>query len=189
MGDVIQKYKQEVAKRLCKSRAGSFDASKSERMTEAIFFPSFHPEAVLQVWPVEAGSVIRFATMTSSLWYFEQERGVSKNPVAGKPARPLMPPEVVEEVVQVPETTAARFWRKLDKLARRGLKDANPIGVDGMSVVASYQRGEDAISFETWSPDQASAPGKFLRLLCDLARDALKTELSVERLEQLFGYL
>jgi hypothetical protein len=58
-----------------------------------------------------------------------------------------------------------------------------------MFVCAAYRGGGSENSFEAWSPDAASPAGRFVDLVYGLAWEVLSQRVSVERLEQLHGYL
>jgi hypothetical protein len=122
------------------------------------------------------GNTFRLATFTSSLWYAETgDTGET--------------PTCVQEVVEVPSAYAVQFWKSIDELNPLAIESEVMSGLDGMSVLGSYAEAEKSASFETWSPSPTSLTGKFLNLIYGLGCVVLKEKVSIERLEQLHGYL
>jgi hypothetical protein len=172
MDDLIEQYVAIVRKRLSRQ-----ESDVVVRTAEALCLPSFHPEALLQATQGPRGAAFRFTTFTASLWYAGQAVGSGKTP--GR----------VQEVAVVQPEIASRFWDAVDALKPHTIQTSRAIGVDGMAVHVTYQDGEAESCFETWSPDSASSGGRFVHLIYDLAWEVLKERVSIERLEQLFGYL
>src|SRR5262249_31809088 len=142
---------------------------------EVLCLPSFHPEVLLQVADGPSGTTFRLATCTSSLWHSLMEPG-------RWPGR-------TEESAVVPPERAARFWATLDALDPQAVRDSAAVGLDGMSTRCSWRRGEAMTSFEAWSPAPDSRHGAFIRQVYDLGWEPVRERLSIERLEQLHGYL
>ena len=58
-----------------------------------------------------------------------------------------------------------------------------------MSVLGCYAEAEKSVSFETWCPTPTSRTGKFVHIIYGLSWEVLVQKTSIERLEQLHGYL
>lgn len=171
MSDFLDDYRKRVRGHLSSSEVDPPSCS-----TEVLCLPSFHPETLLRVTATPSGTTFRLLTFTASLWYSQYSEGGKK-------------PERLEEAVHVPQVQADRFWRSVDELNPKMIRDQSSIGLDGISIVASWNSGEAAVSFEAWSPSPESRPGRFLGLIYDLGWQVVKEHVSIERLEQLHGYL
>lgn len=171
MNDQIDQYKERVRKRLCRR-----EDDPVMREAEALFFPSFHPEALLRATSGPAGTKLRMTTLTSSMWYAEEGATGEQ-------------PKRIQEVASVSAETALRFWQSIEELNPEAIRTDDAIGADGVSIETSYRHGATFTSFEAWCPDPASSPGKFVLLIYDLAWKVLKEPASIERLENLHGYL
>jgi hypothetical protein len=114
--------------------------------------------------------------MTSNVWYSENTS------TSNAPGR-------FEERVEPADTDAAILWCSLEALNPSTIKPPDTIGADGITVHAYYRQGSSNVVFEMWGADPSQRAGAFAHLLYDLAWKTLKNPLSVERLEQLHGYL
>ena len=168
MNDMLDDYRKRVVKWLSPGVGDS-----PTRLAEVLCLPSFHPEALLRVADGPSGTTFRLAAFTSSLWHSEPGR---------RPGR-------TEESVLMSPKRAARFWDALDALDPSTIRDSNVLGVDGMLIRCSWRRGEASVSFEAWSPEPDSRHGTFIRRMYDLAWELAQERASVERLEQIHGYL
>ncbi len=176
MSDFIDDYKETVRKRLRSRSAKRLDPSEGEKVAETLFFPSFHPEVILQVEKSET-TTLRLTTLSASLWYSSEASGSGPKP------------QRITEKAELDETSAARLWNQLDKLGPFEISDSESIGLDGMPVDSAYCTVEAAHSFAAWSPSIDSPQGRFAITLYKLAWDSLSDSTCIERLEQLHGYL
>ena len=167
MNDIHEKYVERVEKGLSRREGDSMQAS-----AEALCFPSFAPEVLLRATKSPAGTLFRLATFTINLW-FSCDDQVSR----------------VQEVKQVEPVRAESFWQSMEEINPDQIANGENFGADGMSVRATFQKGDSTHSFQAWSPDLASGPGKFVHLLYCLAWELLADQTSIERLEQLHGYM
>lgn len=170
MSDLVDDYRKKVVKLLSPVK----DEPHS-RLAEVLCLPSSHPEVLLQVTDGPSGCTFRLVTCTSSLWYSLSEPG-------RWPGR-------AEESALVPPKRAARFWAVIDALNPQAIGDSAAVGLDGMFTQCSWRRGEASVSFEAWSPAPDSRHGTFIRRIYDLAWELAQERASVERLEQIHGYL
>lgn len=161
-------YLRSVTKRLARG-----EDTSTVRFVEALCLPSFHPEVLLRASEGPNGTTFRLNTFTSSLWYSELGR---------KPDR-------VREAVPVPTESAERFWDALEALAPLTIPDGRRVGLDGMTTHARYRRDDATSSFEAWSPSPDSHQWEFIRSIYDLGWEVVREHASIERLEQLHGYL
>ena len=168
MTDFIEEYRRRVRKRLSRSESEPF-----VQLAEVLCFPSFHAETLLQVTERLEGTTFRLFTFSSSLWYSDEGK---------EPTR-------YQESIPVPQDLAELFWASIENLNPASIQHANAIGLDGMSVNAAYRHGKTETDFEAWSPAPESAPGRYICLIYDLAWKVVNKQLSIERLEQLHGYL
>ena len=168
MSEMLDDYRNRVVKRLSSEE----DATPS-RLAEALCLPSFHPEVLLRVAEWSNGTTFHLATFTSSLWYSE---------LGKEPSR-------MDEAIHVVPERAICFWDSIEGLSPQTIRDEKTIGVDGMLTYARWRRGEVTSSFEAWSPSPDSQQGKFIRRIYDLGWQLVRERVSIERLEQLHGYL
>jgi len=173
--DFLDDYKEHVHKRLRSRRGRQLTASEDEStIAEVVFFPSFHAETILQANKARA-SELRLTTLSSSLWYSSEGSG---------PA-----PQRITEKIQLDDCVASDFWSRVEELQPLAISDSEAAGLDGMSVEAAYCSLDIAHSFSAWSPSEDSPQGRFVVLLYKLAWAVLRNSTSIERLEQLHGYL
>ena len=148
--------------------------------------PAFHAEALIQVSFDGQATVLRMATMTSSLWNYEQESNYhqqnSTDPLGD-------PPELIEEVCHIGVEDAGKFWGTIDDLVAKGVKSTCNSGLDGISVRVVHRHLELKAAFEAWSPANGSPQGVFVGKLFDLAWNTVRDETMMQRLEQIYGYL
>lgn len=168
MTDFIQEYQNRVRKKL--SRAESEPVS---RMAEALCFPAFHAETLLRVTEGIQCTTCRLITLSSSLWYSDESES----------------PTRLQESTVVSPDRALQFWELIENLKPETIRPEGSFGCDGMSVFVTFQRREMTSSFETWSPEPMSPPGKLVGLIYGLAREVMNVRSSIERLEQLHTYL
>lgn len=175
MPDFIDEYHAGVHRRL-RSQSGKPLAFGGEltRLIEVVFFPSFHPEAILQVCTASA-TTLRFTTFKSSVWYSENGHG-SK-------------PERQTEIVQIDEERSQRFWDAVDALQPGTLQSTSVWGVDGMSVTICHSTVDAVHELSSWGPSEKTPQGKLILLLYRLAWEVLVEPISIRRLEHLHGYL
>lgn len=153
---------------------------------EVLFLPSFHPETMIQATQYSTFTMLRMATMTSSIWYYEQAANVSV-PLGSKPD--VIPPELCEETLKIDEPDGERFWRAIHALEPMSIPSTGTFGIDGMSIRASYHQADLSNSFTAWGPAPESPQGRFVGELFGLAWKLHTSKLAIERLEQLHGYL
>jgi hypothetical protein len=91
--------------------------------------------------------------------------------------------------VTLEQDRSVDFWQQVEDLQPQSIGDAKTIGCDGMSADAAYCTTSVGHSFSAWSPRRDTPQGRFLHLLYGLAWDLLHDDTSIERLEQLHGYL
>lgn len=168
MTDIVDQYKKRVQKKLC--RAEKEDHSQ---LAEVLCLPSFHAETLIRVVKTADHTVIRLFSFTSSLWYSDEDD----------------PPVRFQESAVVALSPASEFWNRIETLNPETIRTQQQAGCDGMSVTASYRKGDIEASFSAWSPDINSIPGQFLVLVYGLAWEALKESRSIQRLEQLHNYM
>lgn len=116
---------------------------------------------------------MRLCSFDSSLWTAEQ----------GKE------PNRFQELAIVPPPSAERFWAALSMLAPLDLAPEPQLGLDGMTIAATYQQADAQKRFEIWSPHPRTPEGEFVGLIYRLAWEALTSDASIRRLEQLHSYL
>jgi hypothetical protein len=175
MPDFIDEYHTGVHRRL-RSQAGKTLAPGGEltRLLEVVFLPSFHPEAILQV-STASTTTLRFTTFKSSVWYSENGHGPK--------------PERQTEIVQLAEGRVQKFWEAVDALRPETLQSTSICGVDGMSVTVCHSTVDAVHEISSWSPSEETPQGRLVLLLYRLAWDVLVEPISIQRLEQLHGYL
>jgi hypothetical protein len=167
--DFIEVYKHRVRDLLWPSETKGPSA-----WADALCFPSFHAETLLRVTEEEGETKCSLTTFGSSLWY------------SGDSPEPL---PLLNESTYVPAELARDFWQLIGNLAPESIKPEDMLGMDGISISASYQRGQVTAAIETWSPGPSSAPGQFVGAIYRLAWEVLSERFSIERLEQLHCYL
>lgn len=167
MTDFIDDYRRRVKKRLSRH-----EKQPALEIAEALCMPSFHPETLLRACRHEDKTVFRFVTLTENLWY-------SESPTVGRQ----------QEIAEAPLEATQRFWQAIADLNPPSIQVEESLGADGMDISVTHSCGDTTTSFETWSPDQTSPDGRFVKLLYDLAWALLKDQASIERLEHLHGYL
>lgn len=168
MTDFIDQYRQRARKRLSRK-----ESEPVVRMAEVLCFPSFHAETLLRVTESPNGTAFRLSTFSSSLWYSED----------GKEPRRF------QETVEVSPDQAGRFWESMTALDPASLCPKKALGLDGMSISATYRDGEAESQFETWCPAPESPEGQYVGLIYRLAWEVVQADTSIERLEHLHGYL
>ena len=90
----------------------------AERLAEVLFLPSFHPKTLLQVSLRKTGTLLRMATMTSSIWYFEQDAAKALHIRPNKTEPTLTVPDVLQDIHDVHAADASEFWKAIDDLRR-----------------------------------------------------------------------
>jgi anti-anti-sigma regulatory factor len=167
MNASIEEYMQRVQRKLSRGEDQPVLA-----MAEALCFPSFHPETLLRATRHPESTTFRLATFTSSLLYSGESHVLR-----------------AQELREVAPKSAVQFWQSIEGMGPDKIKDETAIGADGMTVCATFSQGGSTTTFRAWSPGLASEVGKFVNLLYVLAWDVLKDRTSIERLEQLHGYM
>ena len=168
MTDFIEEYRMRVRKRL--SRA---ESEPVVRIAEALCFPSFYAETLLRVTERRDGTTFRLFSFTSNLWYSDEGK---------EPTR-------LQETVPFPEDQADQFWTSIENLNLSSIQPDTSMRDDGMSVNALYRHEENTTRFEIRCPDPHSPHSRVMDLIYSLAWSVLKSQVSIERLEQLHGYL
>lgn len=134
--------------------------------------PSFHPETLLRACRHADKTVFRFVTLTENLWY-------SESPTVGRR----------QEIAEASLEATQQFWEAIAALAPPTIEVEEVMGCDGMTVATVHTLGDITTSFEVWCPTPESPAGKFVTLIYELAWELLEDRGSIERLEQLHGYL
>lgn len=160
-------YRERVRKRL-----GRHEPEPVLELAEALCYPSFHPETLLRVARGAEGSKLRLVTLTENLWYSQ-----------------ALNPTRFQESAAVPPDVAEEFWKSIRDLNPPTIKVEEVLACDGMTVRASYECGDIEAVFDFWCPNPTSQAGQFVNLIYDLAWRVLTERPSIERLEQLHGYL
>jgi hypothetical protein len=142
-----------------------------------VFFPSFHAEAIVQVTR-SSNTELRFTTLSSSMWH--SFNGMSESGHG---------PERVTERVILAQSQTEKIWSQIEHLQPQSIESGTDVGLDGMSIDAAYSTPATTHSFTTWGPTEDSPLGAFVVSLYELAWETLKDDVSIERLEQLHGYL
>ncbi|HUY89661.1 MAG TPA: hypothetical protein VMV10_13075 [Pirellulales bacterium] len=175
MSNSIDDYRKRVEKHLSRP-----EQQPVLEVAAALCYPSFHPETLLRACRQDVRTArrqddkttFRLVTLIESLWHSK-----------------LSNPELIEEVAEAPVETARRFWQAIADLDLPTIRVEKSLGLDGMSISVVHTCGDTMTSFETWSPDPGSPEGKFVALLYSLGWELLKEQASIQRLEQLHGYL
>lgn len=175
MPGFIDEYHTGVHRRL-RSQAGKPLAPGGEltRLIEVVLFPSFHPEAILQV-SMGNTTTLRFSTFKSSVWYSENGHGPK--------------PERQTEIVQLSEGRVQEFWKAVDALRPETLESTSTCGMDGMSVTVCHSTVNAVHELSSWSPSEETPQGRLVLLLYRLAWEVLVEPISIRRLENVHGYL
>jgi hypothetical protein len=140
---------------------------------EVVLLPSFHAETSITVTMLPDETVLRFATMNSSIWYHKNNE-------------PL--PKLQTEVVRLSDALSKQFWPVLEDPKPPAPSADRSFALDGMAVLGRFRNGSSEHCFEHGSPDDDSSYGRFAKSLYELAWSALNKDWAIERLEQLQGY-
>ncbi len=176
MSEFIDDYRAAVRKRLRSRGAKRLDPSEGDKAAETLFLPSFHPEVILQAEKSDT-TTLRLTTLSASLWYFSEASGSGPTP------------QRITEKAELDESSAAALWNQLEELEPMAIGNADSFGLDGMPVESAYCTTEAVHSFAAWSPSADSQQGRFAITLYKSAWEAFSDSKSIERLEQLHGYL
>lgn len=190
MSEFIDNYRRHVLELL--ERPGSHPRSwklEREQFAKALFLPSFDPETLIEISHQAASTELRFVTFSRSIWDFEMEERDNLKFTGLTDWLPPKPPQRFEEIVNVSNHLASAFWTKIERLCSIEPKDSGRLGLDGMTIIATYQTPSAKFEFEDWSPERTSLQHQYCTLLCDLAWSSVDTEESRESLIAIHGYL
>ncbi len=179
MSDWLDDYRTHAHK-LLRSRGNRRLASSEAEsaVAEVVLFPSFHPEVILQASKAATTS-LRLTSLTESLWsWYSSDVSVD-----------AQSPQKVTETVALEQGVGDTFWRDAEELQPLVTNDRDEVGLDGMTIDASYCTASRAHSFSTWSPSKDSQQHQYVLLLYRLAWESLAEQTSIESLEQLHVYL